>query len=892
MPTLTRNKSKAAGMKENDGTLDKFLKSPGKKGSSPKGNGRQSRAKAEKDRIKELLRLNDSDYPPSNQEVEAAIRVIELEKALKSTKRKDQDEVEKELKEAIKDLFKMISVRTTKCDKGGKDDPIELESMDVDESPIANKPDSHMDQQMDIDSGGEPEVQEVEMEETGNIGPNEDTMEKPDADMQNQDSGANRASVRSKNPDEKVSEDKIDDSPKPKNVDVDTKLKSTSNTGNDQGKNIQNPYAVRTLKNNAWKGSKTMKEAVLAEKMVEPKGKHTFRIRAVVETKQSDNLDLTLLTEKQRILNSLEPLVKKVDAKALILDWNGTSAEDKAAYNTSKLSPYTAGKYIGLPNNRKSLGTGKNKVGLRINSNLTLNQFIDAWGKNRKEKGWVFVTQSEMQSSPTAFAVGVCQGSSPNMVTNLINRNLEKVLETKEVKVEVSWQHITREDIGVTTINEMWKKAKNKSEEETPSGVQKNRILNLYSPSGLVVYVSCRSAKKLIRRKMMEMYGSGKTYKEWATWPDGSMMRFIPYLSPTSQPRHKEKLKAMLYHQIFTKANETSRDLEAIDLFTEKEYLNGMTLQEAILKLPAEKMKGMPVFKHITKKWTRNHLETKYQITSYATLSEEANATIPGLLSLLQEKYGNKILKHFPGESLLDSYSNSKERYLEDEDPILEKMFAETKGDVEEILAPGWISLVDMQAAGFAPQSEQTETQLLNDGESTIQLSTDTGGETTKSSEWKTTGKSHYSSSKENTMDADRMEEEMTASSSIQDSISLLTDASDDTIQTENTGEDTVSTEQRRKWKEKKSINKKLIAINASHEDLEQWKKDHPLQLSVAKSMASISNSPEYKTDTLIINLMEADLKENEKQSHMEVETSEPSQEPTEQLIENAPDGP
>ena len=671
-----------------------------------------------------------------------------------------------------------------------------------------------------------------------------------------------------------------------------TKL-MTPPIGNEQGKNVQNPYTDRTLKNNAWRGNKTMKEAVLAEKSVGPKVKYTFRIRAVVETKQSDNLDLTLLTEKQRILNLLEPMVKKVDTKALILDWNGTSIAEKAAFNTSKLSPYTAGKDIGLPNNRRSLGTGKNKVGLRINSNLTLNQFIDAWGKYRKEKGWVFVTQSEMQSAPTAFAVGVCQGSSPNMVTNLINKKLAKALGAKDVKVEVSWQYVTREDIGAMTINEMWKKAKNKSEEETPSGFQKNRILNLYAPSGLVVYVSSRSAKKPIRRRMMELYGSGQTYKEWATWPDGSMMRFIPYLSPTSQPRYKEKLKAMLYHQIFTKANETSRDLDAIDLFTEKEYLNGMTLQEAILKLPAEKMKGMPVFKHITKKWTRNHLETKYQITSYVTLSEEANATIPGLLSILQEKYGNKILKHFPGESLLDSYSNSKERYLDDEDPILEKMFAETKGEVEEILAPGWISMVDMQAAGFSPQSERKETQLLNDGESTIQLSTDTEGESaTESSEWKIAGKSHSPSSKKSTNDADRKVAGTSASSSIQDSISLLTDASDDTIQTENTGDDLVSIEQRRKWKEKKSINKRLIAINSSHEDLEQWKKDHPLQLEVVKSMASISNSPEYKTDTLIINLIEADLNENEKQSHMEVETSEPSQEPTEQLIENAPDGP
>ena len=199
-----------------------------------------------------------------------------------------------------------------------------------------------------------------------------------------------------------------------------------------------------------------------------------------------------------------------------------------------------------------------------------------------------------------------------------------------------------------------------------------------------------------------------------------------------------------------------------------------------------------------------------------------------------------------------------------------------------------------MQAAGFVPQNEHKETQLLNDSESSIQLSTDTEGQSTiESSEWKVVGKSHISSSKKRNNDADRTAAGMSTSSSIQDSISLLTDASDDTIVTENTlGDDMVSIEQRRKCKEKKSINKRLIAIDSSHEELEQWKKDHPLQLEVAKSMASISSSPEFKTDILVINLMEAELKEKESQSHMEIEKSKPTQEPAEQLKVNAPGGP
>ena len=77
-----------------------------------------------------------------------------------------------------------------------------------------------------------------------------------------------------------------------------------------------------------------------------------------------------------------------------------------------------------------------------------------------------------MQSSPTAFAVGVCQGSSPNMVTTLINKNLANTLGAKEVNMEFSWQHVTREDIGAMTINEKWKKAKIKPKKR-PQAVYK-----------------------------------------------------------------------------------------------------------------------------------------------------------------------------------------------------------------------------------------------------------------------------------------------------------------------------------------------------------------------------------------------------------------------------------
>ena len=132
---------------------------------------------------------------------------------------------------------------------------------------------------------------------------------------------------------------------------------------------------------------------------------------------------------------------------------------------------------------------------------------------------------------------------------------------------------------------------------------------------------------------MRKIFGSGRTTKDWAIWPDGSMMRFIPFLLPTSSARSLNKVTSTTKHHIYSKATETTRDLEAIDLFTPKKYLGDKTLQQVILETESGKLPGMPVFKNITRKWSRNYLQTNYQIISYATLTDEADVAAQGLMS-------------------------------------------------------------------------------------------------------------------------------------------------------------------------------------------------------------------------------------------------------------------
>ena len=111
-----------------------------------------------------------------------------------------------------------------------------------------------------------------------------------------------------------------------------------------------------------------------------------------------------------------------------------------------------------------------------MNSYLTLEQFLYAWGQNRRKKEWAFITRAEMQNSPTAFAIGICQGSSPNMSTKVINDNLAKEKEVEPGTIEGSWQTIDPSDLGGGAIHALWKEAHKKAEEKTPQGAPKNRV--------------------------------------------------------------------------------------------------------------------------------------------------------------------------------------------------------------------------------------------------------------------------------------------------------------------------------------------------------------------------------------------------------------------------------
>ena len=73
-----------------------------------------------------------------------------------------------------------------------------------------------------------------------------------------------------------------------------------------------------------------------------------------------------------------------------------------------------------------------------------------------------------MQNSPTAYAIGMCQGSSPNMCTKVIDNLAQELDIGEEVKVEGSWQLLEASDKGSAAIKSMWKEATTQADEQKP----------------------------------------------------------------------------------------------------------------------------------------------------------------------------------------------------------------------------------------------------------------------------------------------------------------------------------------------------------------------------------------------------------------------------------------
>ena len=448
------------------------------------------------------------------------------------------------------------------------------------------------------------------------------------------------------------------------------------------------------------------------------------RIRFSFRGNQSDPSEIGFGEEIKRVLTVFSKVMKEVDNASKILTWESQEEVELGIgkQDIELLSPTGAKDYLDVPQYIKTFGTRKNsRIGIRVATNLELRVFVETWNslKPRGQADWMSVNPSEMQTSATAFAVGFLQGSSEKKVITTINKNLQDELNCK---AEVSWQYMKQS--GVT--EKLWDEANEYAEKKVGTKAnQFNRIKFSMGPSALIVYVANKSDVKTTRKLLLTVYGK-EFENKWPQWSDGSRMKFVPLLGGEIQnDKAREQVTTRMKWQIHSKANEVTLELPLYDIHERKIYLNNQSMEQVILGTMTKNDQNLPLFKHVTHKYTRNPAETKYQVTVYKAMEKEAVQRLEEMKDVMHTQFGNEVFGHFENKhkGLLNSYAKRRDNRLESEDYDEETenwLLDLHTTDKEGVLEPGFTALFTVEEIKGTDSTihEESTTKKSDDSDS------------------------------------------------------------------------------------------------------------------------------------------------------------------------------
>ena len=384
--------------------------------------------------------------------------------------------------------------------------------------------------------------------------------------------------------------------------------------------------------------------------------------------------------------------VKRIDSKASLLPWKAQSTHRPLNGNELRLHVgEKVNEYIDIPELKENLIEGKTyyQNGIRLKTELSTYEFTERWsnmryGNTEESKGieWFPLKPAEMQRAENSYPIGYFVGTTERGDYRTINKEISKSTKTH---TEVSFQFVNQS--GVTP--KIWQFAREQAERanEDPRSKVHKRTKFKYAPSALTVYVSDRSSIKEARRILIEKYGKLENGL-WPVMPDGSRIRFVPILfgnvNGNSISKKKQQVFNHLYDQLVlqssSKAGEILLDLEMWDLFSRKEYMNGSTLEEVIHGLTSTAKPGIPIFKHITRKWSRNPNEENYEVAVAPSMLREAQETLRTIQPAMKRKFGIIMNSHFNPPAGQRLYKNVSRR--DEFDPDVEDfLIASTTND-------------------------------------------------------------------------------------------------------------------------------------------------------------------------------------------------------------------
>ena len=399
--------------------------------------------------------------------------------------------------------------------------------------------------------------------------------------------------------------------------------------------------------------------------------KKEIRIRFQFKGKNKGNV--TKQIQLQEILYEMMTCAKMIDIKCALMPWEKNSKDRVLNGNEIKMMDATTlEKYIDVQGRINKFIDGKiyYQNGLRLKTDMDVDEFIHHWGQwkydtnpNSPFREQRSIRRSEMQNSDTSYALGYFAGSTEKGDYTTLKQSIREITG---INIELSYQTINQR--GIT--NKIWKAAREIAEKDFPNPKSKlhKQVKFKYAPTGLVAYVGSLGEVKKARKILDDNFGQLMN-NLWKRGPDGSRMRFTPILQRyiTDKPTFNH-LEKTLWTQATSKGGEMYLDLNLKDLYTKHDYLKNESLEWRIHNAESEKRPGLPIFKHITKKWTKNYGEGGYQVAVTACMHEEAIEFMSRIKDELLKHFGEKVRHHFTDNNSKPTQYETNMNTLPDED--------------------------------------------------------------------------------------------------------------------------------------------------------------------------------------------------------------------------------
>ena len=384
----------------------------------------------------------------------------------------------------------------------------------------------------------------------------------------------------------------------------------------------------------------------------------------------------------RELLYDMMSCAKHIDNNASLKPWDINSKQKTLNGNEIKIfGRDEIQEYIDIPDLGENLIHGKiyYRCGMCIQTEMEVYEFTERWCNNKYSKdpnnpfcNWRPIRPAEMQKSHVAYPIGYFVGTTERGDYTTIQETISSVTGTE---TEVSYQFVNQDGVS----QRVWKYAREQAELYYPDPVSKEhkRIKFSYAPSALVVYVAKKEAIKMARRTLVKKYGK-LVENHWPIMPDGSRMRFVPIIMDGVKNKAVYKhLNEHLTLQAISKAGEIKLDLEMWDIHSKRDYLHGQTLEQVLHGLTSNTRQGIPIIKHISKKWSRNPDKIDYEIAIAPSMLHEAQVMLNTVRSVFKTKFGAPIHQHFipPHRQWMSRYQGKTRG---DPDPDIESFILDT----------------------------------------------------------------------------------------------------------------------------------------------------------------------------------------------------------------------